>query len=155
MTAPVQNNTPITPAPTNHSPTASANTSLSAVMALIIDGLTLHQQNLKTLASQLNQNASVQMFWNDANKRIHYAVVSANATNGEIERVQDENRNFDAQRQNIEDLLITLRQNSHVSMTQASAETNAVSQSAAQVSFTLRTWASEAQVIIQMTGQGQ
>lgn len=123
-------------------------------MALIIECLTLHQKSLVILADQLQNNADTQMFWNDANKRIHYAEVPANASNAEIEKVQDENRNFDAERQNIENLLITLRQTAHVAMTDASAETNAVQQAAAEVSFTLRTWASEAQVIIQMTSQG-
>lgn len=129
-------------------------TSLGSLMALMIEGLIVHQQSLKLLAKNLSDNASVQMFWNNANKRIHYSVVPVGASQATIAHIQNDNSNYDAERQNIEDLLITLRQTAHVSMTDASAETNAVQQQSAQLSFLLRNWASAAQSFIGMTSQG-
>ncbi|MFN0065017.1 MAG: DUF720 domain-containing protein [Chlamydiales bacterium] len=114
----------------------------AAIFILFMESLTTRQTGLTVLAKELEENANIQQRYNDEDAKIRYTVCPVGANTATLNRVQNENANYDAMRENIQNYLITARQTGHVMMTEASSDTNTVEQISSEASFLLQSYVS-------------
>ncbi|UFP06657.1 DUF720 domain-containing protein [Chlamydia pecorum] len=112
---------------------------LFSIYQLLLQAIEIRQQTVLTQSQQLNDNTNVQQQLNQETNQIKFAVVNAGAKEDEITRVQNQNQNYAAQRSNIQDELVTTRQNGQVVLSHASTNINIIQQLASQDSTFLKT----------------
>lgn len=106
---------------------------------LLLEAIDVRQETIMIQSQQLNDNTEIQQSLNDETNKIKYAVVSSGASEAEITQVQNENQNYSAQRSNIQDQLVTARQNGQITLSNASTNINIMQQLASQDSAFLKT----------------
>lgn len=114
-------------------------TVLFEVFNLLLDAIRIRQETILIQSEQLNDNTNIQQQLNQESNQIKFAVVSAGAKEDEITRVQNQNQNYSAQRSNIQDELVTARQNGQIILSNASTNINIMQQLASQDSAFLKT----------------
>lgn len=112
---------------------------LFSIYQLLLQAIEIRQQTVLTQSQQLNNNTNIQQQLNQETNQIKFAVVNAGAKEDEITRVQNQNQNYAAQRSNIQDELVTTRQNGQVVLSHASTNINIIQQLASQDSTFLKT----------------
>ena len=112
---------------------------LFSIYSLLLEAVEIRQQTVLTQSQQLNDNTNIQQELNQETNRIKYAVVGAGAKEDEITRVQNQNQNYSAQRSNIQDQLVTARQNGQIILSHASTNINIMQQIAQQNSSFIKT----------------
>lgn len=121
------------------------------IFYLLLEAMNTRQQTVYTQANELSSNANAQNKENTRDKGIKFHQLPDKPTNGQINQVQDENEKAAAQRENIQNDLITLRQNGQVLMTEANTNVNTLEQDASMDSGWLKSLNTIFQVIDQMT----
>ncbi len=114
-------------------------TVLFEVFNLLLDAIRIRQETILIQSEQLNDNTNIQQQLNQESNQIKFAVVSAGAKEAEITQVQNQNQNYSAQRSNIQDELVTARQNGQIILSNASTNINIMQQLASQDSAFLKT----------------
>lgn len=109
------------------------------IYSLLLQAIEIRQQTVLTQSKQLNDNTNIQQQLNQETNQIKFAVVNAGAKEDEITRVQNQNQNYSAQRSNIQDELVTTRQNGQIILSHASTNINIIQQLATQNSTFLKT----------------
>ncbi|EPP34714.1 hypothetical protein CP10139811_0470 [Chlamydia ibidis] len=112
---------------------------LFSIYKLLLQAIEIRQQTVLTQSQQLNDNTNIQQQLNQETNQIKFAVVSSGAKEDEITRVQNQNQNYSAQRSNIQDELVTARQNGQIILSHASTNINIIQQLASQDSTFLKT----------------
>lgn len=112
---------------------------LFSIYQLLLQAIEIRRQTVLTQSQQLNDNTNIQQQLNQETNQIKFAVVNAGAKEDEITRVQNQNQNYAAQRSNIQDELVTTRQNGQVVLSHASTNINIIQQLASQDSTFLKT----------------
>ena len=112
---------------------------LFSIYQLLLQAIEIRQQTVLTQSQQLNDNTNIQQQLNQETNQIKFAVVNAGAKEDDITRVQKQNQNYAAQRSNIQDELVTTRQNGQVVLSHASTNINIIQQLASQDSTFLKT----------------
>ncbi|AUS60202.1 DUF720 domain-containing protein [Chlamydia abortus] len=123
---------------------------LFSIYELLLQAIEIRQQTVLTQSQQLNDNTNIQQQLNQATNQIKFAVVSAGAKENEITRVQNQNQNYSAQRSNIQDELVTARQNGQIILSHASTNINIIQQLASQDSSFLKTTSSIGSTVNQL-----
>ncbi len=123
----------------------------SIIFLLLVSAMTIRQGTVLTESKQISDNASAQNQLNKANAAIRFSQLPPNANTSAINRVQDQNEQYSAERENLQNSLITLRQTAQVMMTQASTNVNILQQDASEDSGWLQTLNTIFQVIDQIT----
>lgn len=120
---------------------------------LLLESMQIRQDTLVTGADQIEQNALMQDKLNKDNADIHFAILPPNATKDQINQVQEENEEYAAEREDIQNQEITTRQNAEVLMTQASTNVDILQQDASENSGWLKLLQTIFQVIDEITKQ--
>ncbi|WP_100934135.1 DUF720 domain-containing protein [Candidatus Chlamydia corallus] len=123
---------------------------LFSIYELLLQAIEIRQQTVLTQSQQLNDNTNIQQQLNQETNQIKYAIVSAGAKEDEITRVQNQNQNYSAQRSNIQDELVTTRQNGQIILSHASTNINIIQQLASQDSSFIKTTNSIGSTVNQM-----
>lgn len=118
---------------------------------LLLEAMEVRQSTVMSQSKMIAANAAAQNRLNKENANIKFSILPYNAKTATINRVQDENQEYAAQRENIQNSLITLRQNAQVQMTQASTNVNILEQDASENSGWLKMLATIFKVIDQIT----
>lgn len=118
---------------------------------LLLQAMNVRQGTIVTQSKQIGDNANAQNEMNKANGNIHFSILPPNATENQIDQVQEANQEYAAERQNIQNMLITARQNAQVMMTQTTTNVNILEQDASQDSGWLKTLNTVFQVIDEMS----
>lgn len=121
---------------------------------LLLTAMTIRQSTVLTESKQITANAAIQNKLNDRNAKITFAMLPPNAKTATINAVQDENERYAALREDIQNSLITARQNAEVMMTQASTNVNLLQQNSSEDSGWLETLNTIYKVLVQMTQNG-
>lgn len=90
------------------------------VFFLLLSSMSLRQDTVMTESKQIAANAKIQNILNDQNAKVTFSLLPTNAKTATINRVQAQNQQYAALREDIQNCLITARQNAQVMMTQAS-----------------------------------
>ncbi|WP_213357516.1 DUF720 domain-containing protein [Chlamydiifrater phoenicopteri] len=120
------------------------------IYELLLEAITIRQQTVLTQSTQLNDNTNIQQQLNQETNQIKFAVVNSGAKESEITSVQNQNQNYSAQRSNIQDQLVTCRQNGQIILSHASTNINIIQQLASQDSSFLKTTNSIGSVVNQL-----
>ncbi|AAC68446.1 DUF720 domain-containing protein [Chlamydia trachomatis] len=112
---------------------------LFSIYSLLLEAVEIRQETILTQSKQLNDNTNIQQQLNQETNQIKYAVVGSGAKEDEITRVQNQNQNYSAQRSNIQDQLVTARQNGQIILSHASTNINIMQQIAQQNSSFIKT----------------
>ncbi|WP_213318161.1 DUF720 domain-containing protein [Chlamydiifrater volucris] len=120
------------------------------IYELLLEAITIRQQTVLTQSTQLNDNTNIQQQLNQETNQIKFAVVNSGASEAEISSVQNQNQNYSAQRSNIQDQLVTCRQNGQIILSHASTNINIIQQLASQDSSFLKTTNSIGSVVNQL-----
>lgn len=123
----------------------------SMLFYLLLQAMNIRQGTIVTQSKQIGDNANAQNEMNKANGNIHFSILPPNATENQIDQVQEANQEYAAERQNIQNMLITARQNAQVMMTQTTTNVNILEQDASQDSGWLKTLNTIFQVIDEMS----
>ena len=118
---------------------------------LLLSSMTIRQSTVLTESKQISENASAQNQLNKENADIQFSILPSNAKTNTINKVQDQNEQYAAIRENIQNSLITAGQVAQVTMTQASTNVNILQQDASEDSGWLQTLNTIFQVVDQMT----
>lgn len=118
---------------------------------LILDAASLRQQTVFIQAKAIESNASAQAADNKLDKSLQFKSIPVGAKTSTINRIQNQNQGIAAQRENIQNCLITLRQQSQVMMTQTSTNVNTLQQDTSMDSGWLSTMQSIYQAINQIS----
>lgn len=111
---------------------------LYSVFSLLIDSIKIRQNTILIQSEQLNENTNIQQQLNQETNAIKFAIVSSDAKQAEITKIQNINQNYSAERNNLQDLLITARQNGQIILTNTSTNINIMQQLAAKDSSFLK-----------------
>ena len=118
---------------------------------LLLSSMTIRQSTVLIESKQISENASAQNQLNKENADIRFSILPSNAKTNTINKVQDQNEQYAAIRENIQNSLITARQVAQVTMTQASTNVNILQQDASEDSGWLQTLNTIFQVVDEMT----
>lgn len=118
---------------------------------LLLQAMEVRQGTIVIESKQLEINASIQNGLNKENGNIHFSVVPPNATQNQINAVQEDNEEYAAMRENIQNILLTVRQSAEILMTQASTNVDLLQQNATENAGWLKLLSTLYQVIIEMT----
>lgn len=118
---------------------------------LLMSAMSIRQNTVITQSKEISSNASIQNRLNKENEAIKFSILPSKAKTATINRVQDENEQYAAVREDIQNSLITARQNAQVMMTQTSTNVNILQQDASENSGWLKTLNTIFKVIDQMT----
>lgn len=114
-----------------------------ALFIVLLDAMTVRQNTVLSESKEISSNASIQNKLNNLNAGIKFSILADGATIAEINRVQDQNQQYAALREDIQNALITARQRAQVTMTRTSTDVNLLQQDATEdsggVLQTLRT----------------
>lgn len=111
---------------------------LYSVFSLLIEAIKIRQNTVLIQSEQLNDNTNIQQQLNKETNAIKFAVVPSGANQAEITKTQNINQNYSAERNNLQDLLITARQNGQIILTNTSTNINIMQQLAAKDSSFLK-----------------
>jgi hypothetical protein len=125
----------------------------AALFLLLLTSMSIRHDTLVTQAKQIETNAAMQNELNIENGNIRFSLLPPQATQNQINAVQDANEEHAAQRQNLQNALITLRQTAQVTMTQASTNVNIMQQDASENTAWLQTLNTIFELLNQMTGR--
>lgn len=123
----------------------------AVIFYLLLSSMQTRQDTVLTEAKQISQNASAQNKLNNYNAGIKFSILPSDAKTGTINKVQDQNEQYAAQRADLQNSLITARQLAEVMMTQASTNVNLLQQDASEDTGWLQTLNTVFQVIDEMT----
>jgi len=121
------------------------------VFLILVESMTIRQTTVLTQSKVIAANSSAQNALNKANANIKFSILPPNAGNATINRVQDENEQYAAMREDIQNSLITCRQDAQVDMTQTTTNVNILEQDASENSGMLKTVNTIFQVIDEIT----
>lgn len=124
--------------PGDHTLSIKFGTLLYSVFSLLIDSIKIRQNTILIQSEQLNDNTNIQQQLNQETNAIKFAVVPSDASQAEITKTQNINQNYSAERNNLQDLLITARQNGQIILTNTSTNINIMQQLAAKDSSFLK-----------------
>ncbi len=119
------------------------------VFMLLLDAMDIRQQTVTVQAKQLSDNAAMQELKNLVESQYTYIQIPEKATQDDINRIQAQNQQISAQKANIQNQIITLRQNGQVEMTSVNSNVNTLEQEASQNSA----WVNTLGTILQLIGQ--
>lgn len=122
-----------------------------ALFCIILSAMTIRQNTVITESKQIDANASIQNQLNKSNAGIKFSAIPAHAHTATINRIQEKNQQYAAEREDLQNQLITARQNGQVMMTQTSTNVNILQQDASEDSGWLQTLNTIFQVIDEMT----
>lgn len=120
---------------------------------VLLEAMSVRQDTVITQSEEIKQNAAMQNKLNQANGDINFSILPEGAKTATINRYQAINEQKSAMREDIQNQLITARQNAQVMMTQTSTNVNILQQDASEDSGWLQTLNTIFQVIDQMTGR--
>lgn len=120
---------------------------------LLLEAMTVRQNTILTQSKMIAANSHAQNLLNKANGEIKFSSIHYGATQATINRIQDRNQQYAADRQNLQNNLITLRQTGQVEMTGASTDVNILEQDASENSGWIKTLSTIFSVIDEMTQQ--
>lgn len=120
------------------------------IFSLLLNAMSIRQDTVMNQAKQITANASIQNLLNARNGKITFAILPPNATQAEINRVQDLNQQYSALREDIQNSLITARQNAQVLMTQAETNVNLLQTNATEDTGVIQNQNDSAKAILQM-----
>ncbi len=123
----------------------------SVLFILLLSAMSNREETVYTASKEISANATAQNRLNALNAAIRYVTLPPNATQGEIDRVQDQNQQITAIRSDIQNALLTTRQTGQVMMTQASTNVDILQQDASQTSGLLDTMKTILQEIADIT----
>lgn len=123
----------------------------SAIFYVLLTSMQIRQTTVITESKDLCNNASQQNVLNDQNANVQFSILPTGAKTATINRVQTENQQYAALRENFQNMLITSRQNAQVTMTQTSTNVNILQEDASEDSGYLQTLNTVFQVIDEMT----
>lgn len=118
---------------------------------LLLEAMSVRQNTVLSESKELGENTSIQNKLNKEDQAIKFAFVPSNATSAEINQVQEENEQYAAAREDIQNNLITARQVAQVTMTRTSTNVNILQQDASENSGWLKTLNNMFRGIIEMT----
>ncbi|MEZ5314866.1 MAG: DUF720 domain-containing protein [Chlamydiales bacterium] len=110
-----------------------------SIFALLVSAMEIRQHSVLTESKMIAANSEAQHRLNKQNGDIKFSILPYNADNAMINRVQDKNQQYAAIREDIQNFLITARQDAQIEMTQASTNINLLQQNASEDSNWLRT----------------
>lgn len=118
---------------------------------LLLQSMQIRQSTLITGSQLIEINADEQNKLNTDMAQIKFAILPPNATQDQINQVQEENQEYAAMRENYQDQEITTRQGAEVMMTQASTNVDLLEQDASENSGWLKLLNTIFQVIDEIT----
>ncbi len=118
---------------------------------LLVDAMQTRQDTVLTQSKVLEANSAAQNKLNKENAQIKFSILPEGANNPTINRVQDQNQQYAASREDIQNALITCRQTAQVEMTQTTTNVNILQQDASEDSGWLKTLNTIFQVINELT----
>ncbi|MCH9627033.1 MAG: hypothetical protein S4CHLAM2_06670 [Chlamydiales bacterium] len=118
---------------------------------LLVDAMQTRQDTVLTQSKVLEANSAAQQKLNKENAQIKFSILPEGAKNPTINRVQDQNQQYAASREDIQNSLITCRQTAQVEMTQTTTNVNLLQQDASEDSGWLKTLNTIFQVINELT----
>jgi hypothetical protein len=124
------------------------------VFFILLSAMSIRQNTVTYFAKELQANADVQEKENakDADIQI-IQIPTGNPGQATINRIQNENKQLNKIREDIQNKLITLRQAAQVQMTETNTQVNMVQQNATEDSAWLRTLENIFEVIVQITAR--
>lgn len=130
---------------------ASKKNYFMVVFIVLLEAMQVRQGTVLTQSKEVTANAAAQNKLNKENGQIKYAILPPGADNATINRVQEENQQYAAMREDIQNELITTRQNGQVEMTQTSTNVNILQQDTSENSKWIKALNTIFNVINQMS----
>lgn len=118
---------------------------------LLLSSMTIRQNTVLTQSKVLQVNSAKQEELNKEDANIKFSELPPNANTAEINKVQIQNQEYAAIKEEIQNSLITLRQNAQVEMTETSTNVNIMEQDASENSGWLHMLSAIFTVIDEMT----
>jgi len=133
-------------------PSASKAELFSLIYFLLLEAMNVRQASVMVQSKNLSINGSIQNKKNQSAESHGFKSIPNGAKTNTIDSIEDYNQAIAAIRSNIQNELITLRQNSQVLMTQTNTNVNQLEQDGTMNSGWLKTLQSLFQEIDQMGG---
>ena len=105
----------------------------AVVFFLLLDAGTIKEHTIVTDSDQLTANAALQFKLNKDNADIQFSILPEKATPDDITRVNDENQEAAAQREDNQAFSIGARQTGQVTMTRTSTDVNLLQQGTSEL----------------------
>ncbi|MCC5832876.1 MAG: DUF720 domain-containing protein [Chlamydiales bacterium] len=121
------------------------------VFAVLLSAMETRQNTVLSQSKILSTNSSAQNRLNKENGAIKFSMIPYKAGTATINRVQAQNEEYAAMRENLQNMLITCRQTAQVEMTQTSTNVQILEQDASEDSKWVGTLNTIFQVINDMT----
>lgn len=121
------------------------------VFMVLVGAMEIRQKTVLAQSKIVQANSDAQNELNKENGEIKFSILPSGAGNATINRVQDQNQQYAAMRENIQNALITCRQDAQVEMTQTSTNVNILEQDASEDSNWVQTLNTIFQVLDDMT----
>lgn len=122
---------------------------------LLLDAMVIRQNTVLTQSKGITLNAAIQDKLNKAMGKISFVILKSGAKQATIDAVQEENEQLENHREDLQNDLITTRQNGQVIMTQTSTNVNILEQDASMNSGVLNILNTIFKVIDQISPNSQ
>jgi len=126
----------------------------AVLFLLLLNAMEVRQSTVLTQSKMIEANSQAQERLNRENGEIKFSIIPKGAKTPTINRVQTENEEYAAIRENIQNELITTRQKGQVEMTEASTNVNILEQDSSENSAWLKTLNIIFKGLDQMTQRG-